>query len=116
MVCTVRKKGRLLPSHRFINAFKSHKHIKVLISHSVLLCSSMIVCTQACLCAHLCIQANMHACVCEHTWILEDNLNSSSSEAVTLFLETVSLAQLGTQVRCAACRPASAGHLLLSVP
>lgn len=76
----------------------------------------MIVYTQACLYAHLCIQANMHACVCEHTWILEDNLNSSSSEAVTLFIETGSLTQHITHTRCAARRPASVGDLLLSGP
>lgn len=31
----------------------------------------------------------MRVCVCEHTWIPEGNLNCSSSEAVTLFFETV---------------------------
>lgn len=76
----------------------------------------MIVCTQACLYAHVCIQANMHACVCERTWILEDNLNSSSSEAVTLLFETGSLAQHITHARCAARRPASSRDLLLSGP
>lgn len=62
MVCAVRKKGRLLPSRRFINAFQSHKNINsaylswssfVLIYDCVY--TSLFICTF--------VYTSQHACV-----------------------------------------------------
>lgn len=68
MVCAVRKKGSLLPSHRFINAFKSHKNINwVYIFIFIFLSLIVFLCAHLRLCVHKLVY--MHICVCKPTCV-----------------------------------------------